>query len=332
MPMQDSLPATMSVAFLHPFIEDMLRRGTTKSQLAARIDLDETSLFDPAVLLPANSVYGFLAWISVDTEDPLLCARTGQLMAKGIWAPLVSLMGSAKTIGDFLQKFGLMSSEQGRAATYKLVVEGPVAIWRLARSKGASEDAAYADAVAVGYFTELLRSAANEEWDRAKVIAVLPDITLVPRDLLPSTSVLSGQSGLILRFPSTFLGLEMPAIPLANDLPKLSVTSAQEATLVDRVRALIERRISDPTLGVESIAKSVGLTGWKLQSLLREEGMSVTDIRESVRRRRAVEQVAESGESVGRIASSLGYTNSSNFTRAFRGWTGKSPRDYRKAR
>ncbi|WP_425046592.1 helix-turn-helix domain-containing protein [Primorskyibacter sp. S87] len=42
--------------------------------------------------------------------------------------------------------------------------------------------------------------------------------------------------------------------------------------------------------------------------------------------------LASSSNTVASIAESLGYTNSSNFTRAFRGWTGKSPRDFRKAR
>ncbi|MEP5090534.1 MAG: helix-turn-helix domain-containing protein, partial [Paracoccaceae bacterium] len=319
--MQDSLPATLSVAFLHPFFEELFRRGAKKSELAARIGIDETSLFDPVVSVPANSVYGFLSWIAADTEDPLLCARIGQQMAMGAWAPLLPLMGSAKTVGDFFQKFSLMSSEQGRAVSYKLEVEGAVAIWRLVRAKGASNDASFADAVAAGFFVGLLKSAAQDEWETARTIAVLPDTSIVPRDLLPSTSVLSGRPGLILRFPSTYLGLEMPTILPADNLPELSVTNARETTLAERVSVLIERHISDPNLGVEGVAKGVGLASWKLQSLLKEEGMSVSRIRDEVRRRCAIEKVTETADSVSSIAARLGYTNSSNFTRAFRGWT-----------
>ncbi|WP_368773169.1 helix-turn-helix domain-containing protein [Tateyamaria sp. Alg231-49] len=55
-------------------------------------------------------------------------------------------------------------------------------------------------------------------------------------------------------------------------------------------------------------------------------------MRDDVRQRRAFELVSESEESVDHIASRLGYTNSSNFTHAFRGWTGKSPRDFRRTR
>lgn len=323
--MQDSLPATMSVAFLHPFFDEMLRRGANKSELAGRIGIGETSLYDALTLVPDNSVYAFLGWVADSTGDPLLCARIGERMSNGEWAPLVPLMTSAKTVGDFLQKFSLMSSEQGRAASYKLEVEGEVALWRLARAPGASNDAAYADAVAAGFFIGILKSAAQDDWDTAKTTAVLTDTALVSRDLLPSISVLSGQPGLILRFPSTYLGLDTPEISPPDDHTGLSVPDVQETTLADRVRQLIERRISNPSLGIEGVAKGVGLASWKLQSLLKEEDLSVSQIKDNVRRKLAIEQVASSSNTVASIAESLGYTNSSNFTRAFRGWTSKSP-------
>ncbi|MDO6483643.1 AraC family transcriptional regulator [Shimia thalassica] len=329
--MPDSLPATMSVAFLHPFFDELLRRGVSQSLLAARINLPESSLFDPAVTVPANSVYAFLKWVADSTGDALICASIGQHMAKGAWAPLVPLMNSATTVGDFFQKFSQMSSDQGKAAIYKLEVEGAVALWRLVRAKGASADAAFADAVAAGYFVGLLKSAARHDWDASKIIAVLPDTKLVPHDLLPSTSVLSGGTGLILRFPSAFLGFDMPRISPASDLPELTVLNMQETTLAEQVRQLIQRSISDPNLGLDSIAKGVGLSSWKLQSQLKADGMSISEIREEVRKKQAIAQVTETTDTVGSIATGLGYTNSSNFTRAFRGWTGKSPRDYRKS-
>ncbi|WP_413841590.1 helix-turn-helix domain-containing protein [Tateyamaria sp.] len=58
----------------------------------------------------------------------------------------------------------------------------------------------------------------------------------------------------------------------------------------------------------------------------------MSSIRDDVWQRRAFELVSESEESVDHIASRLGYTNSSNFTRAFRGLTAKSPSDFRRTR
>lgn len=328
--MPDSSPATMSVAFLHPFFDELSRRGTPQSQMAERLGLQDASLFDPQVVVSANSVYSFLRWMVDKTGDPLICAQVGQRMATGGWVPLAPLMNTSRSVADFLQKFSMMSSEQGRAATYKLEVEGAIALWRLVRANGASDDAAFADAVAAGFFVSLLKLAARQRWDPARIIAVLPEPKLVSHGLLPSTSVLSGRTGLILRFPSEYLGLEMPNVLPSTDMRDLSVISTRQITLTEQVSQFIEHRLWDPELGVDSIAKSVGLARWKLQSRLREDGTSVSRLHDDARRQRAIELVGKTPETVDVIARSLGYTNSSNFTRAFRGWTGKSPRDYRK--
>ncbi|WP_299351561.1 AraC family transcriptional regulator [uncultured Shimia sp.] len=322
----------MSVAFLQPFFDELLRRGTKRSEMAARVSLQEDALFDPSVTLPANTVYAFLGWVVTSTNDLLICDRIGQKMANGDWTPLLPLMTSAKTVGDFLLKFSMMSSERSRAATYKLESEGPIALWRLLRAKGASSEACYADAVATGFFVGILKSAAGRNWEPSKVIAVLPDSSLVSTDLLPSTSKLSGQAGLILRFPSAYLALNMPAISPPSDFVDVDIPSKLETTFAERVRQLIELRISEPDLGVDTIAQDLGLSRWKLQSLLKVEGMMISEIRGEVRNRLALERVATTKDSVSSIAASLGYTNSSNFTRAFRGWTGMSPRDHRKTR
>ncbi|SMP09714.1 AraC family transcriptional regulator [Shimia sagamensis] len=328
--MKNPLVPAMSVAFLQPFFEELLRRGVSKTKLAARVNLKEEALFDPAISLPANTVYALLAWVARSTNDPLICACIGQRMASGAWAPLLPLMVSATSVGDFFFKFSMMSSETSRAATYKLETEGQVSLWRLQRADGASNDACYADAVAVGFFVGILKSAAGTDWEPSKVIAALPDTSIVPQGMLPSSSVLSGQDGLILRFPTAYLTLNMPSMSPPPDLLKLKVPNELDTPLSEIVRRLIEHRIAEPGLCVDDIARDLTMSRWKLQSLLKEEGWTFSDIKEEVRQRLALEEVGRTKASVASIASSLGYTNSSNFTRAFRGWTGKAPRDYRK--
>ncbi|AXI49068.1 hypothetical protein C1J03_23335 (plasmid) [Sulfitobacter sp. SK012] len=328
--MQDSLPAAMSIAFLHPIIDALLTRGKVKEELASQLSIPVGALYDPSVTLPANEVYSFLKWSANCTGSPFFTARVGQYMAAGGWAPLVPLMTSAKTLGDFFQKFSQLSSEQNAAATYRLVVEGPIALWQLIRPVGANKDAVYADAVAVGFFGQLLKSAAQDIWDPVQVVAVLPDTSLIPRDLLPPTSVISGQIGLNLRFPSSYLGLTMPPVLPPEGLPELGLPDRHDLTLSERVRQVLEQRISEPGIGVAYIASAIGLSKWKLQSLLSLQGISISKIREDIRRSKAIERVTGTTDKVGSIAADLGYANSANFTRAFRSWTGKSPREIRR--
>lgn len=55
--MQDSLPATMSIAFLRPIIDALLTRGRVKDELASQFSIPLEALYDPETTRPENTVY-----------------------------------------------------------------------------------------------------------------------------------------------------------------------------------------------------------------------------------------------------------------------------------
>ena len=65
-----------------------------------------------------------------------------------------------------------------------------------------------------------------------------------------------------------------------------------------------------------------------LKRKLSEEGVSYTSLLDERRRLQGV-ALLRTELSVERIAERLGYSDAANFTRAFRRWTGKSPREFR---
>ena len=62
---------------------------------------------------------------------------------------------------------------------------------------------------------------------------------------------------------------------------------------------------------------------------LREHGTSYLQILNDVRKELAIQYLRESDLSTDEIAERLGYTETTNFRRAFKRWTGKSPSVYR---
>lgn len=124
-----------------------------------------------------------------------------------------------------------------------------------------NKGAVYSDAIAAGFFTQLLKTAAQDTWNLVQVVAVLPDTSLISRDLLPPTSVISRQIGLNLRFPSSYLGLNVPVVSPPEGLPELGLLNQQDLTLdqqdltlAERVRQVREQLISEPGVGVAHIA------------------------------------------------------------------------------
>jgi AraC-like DNA-binding protein len=62
---------------------------------------------------------------------------------------------------------------------------------------------------------------------------------------------------------------------------------------------------------------------------LQQAGTSYLTLVEQIRRRRAEEYLLHTDRSVDDIAGLLGYSDPSNFGRAFRRWYGESPRQFR---
>jgi AraC-like DNA-binding protein len=78
-----------------------------------------------------------------------------------------------------------------------------------------------------------------------------------------------------------------------------------------------------------SVARELGISASTLQRRLAAEGVSFTQLLNNTRRNLAGVYVRESQRPIKDIAYSLGFADLSNFTRAFRGWFGMSPRDFR---
>jgi AraC-like DNA-binding protein len=67
-----------------------------------------------------------------------------------------------------------------------------------------------------------------------------------------------------------------------------------------------------------------------LKRKLAEQGTSYTELLDRQRHTRALE-LLRTDATIEQVADRLGYSDAANFTRAFRRWTGKSPRALRKA-
>ncbi|MFC3613392.1 helix-turn-helix domain-containing protein [Lutimaribacter marinistellae] len=323
-------PPVMSIAFLHPVLDAMRAQGCSEEVLTGQLSIASERLDDPATMLPADRIYGFLEWATGQMGDPFLCARIGQRMARGGWAPINPLLTSCRTVWDFFRQFSVIAEEQGGAASYRLVIEGRIALWKLNRSKGVSESARFADAMATAFFVELLRQSRGADMTELDCIAMTPDADLVPNDILLRTNVIAGASGMTLRFPSDWLDRELGEITPLPDVPDVGLPDIGVLDLGERVRRLLDQHLSDPEFGLEKVSAAIGVPAWKLQKTLRNAGTSVAGIRNDLRHVRAQELLTSGELEISEIAVRLGYTNPSNFSRAFKARAGVSPVAFRK--
>ena len=96
-----------------------------------------------------------------------------------------------------------------------------------------------------------------------------------------------------------------------------------------RVRDIIRRRLKEiPELN--DVADTLDIHPQTLRRRLASEGTTFKDIKNQVRRDTALHFLGKQGLSIEEIAHRAGFSESSAFIRAFKGWTGITPYTYRK--
>ena len=121
-----------------------------------------------------------------------------------------------------------------------------------------------------------------------------------------------------------------PELALQND--EVVIRYLQEmdkSDIVTRVRGLVIKNLSSGTLSKTSIASQLHMSPRNLQFKLAAQGTSYQEILDTTRKELALAYIEQRRLAITEIAYLLGFTDSANFTRAFRRWTGKSPSEFR---
>jgi AraC-like DNA-binding protein len=97
------------------------------------------------------------------------------------------------------------------------------------------------------------------------------------------------------------------------------------------VGRLVKQHLPYGRVSVEEVAAKERVSVRTLQRRLRQWGFSFEEIVDDVRRTEAISLVRARQDSTMEIAFMLGYSDPAHFTRAFKRWTGLSPRQFAKA-
>ena len=81
---------------------------------------------------------------------------------------------------------------------------------------------------------------------------------------------------------------------------------------------------------IHLIADTLGTSVRTLQRRLRATGVTYADVVQQARSAAARQMLKERRPSIADVARLLGYSDAAHFTRAFRRWTGTTPRDFRR--
>jgi AraC-like DNA-binding protein len=130
--------------------------------------------------------------------------------------------------------------------------------------------------------------------------------------------------------------LQIPLSPARNNGAKDAPTineleaGAPATDLVDSVRQTLRAGFGARIPGIESVSEMARISVSTLQRHLKTEGVTFLDLMDQVRFDEARALLRREKLPIEDIAHHLGYTDSTNFTHAFRRWSGESPSHYRR--
>ncbi len=102
-----------------------------------------------------------------------------------------------------------------------------------------------------------------------------------------------------------------------------------EASMQERVQRVLQDMLPAGQSSIEEAAKRLAMSKRSIQRKLAEESSSYQEVLNNIRQELAHTYLARSSASLVEIAYLLGFQDGNSFNRAFRGWTGQTPGQYR---
>jgi AraC-like DNA-binding protein len=308
-----------------------------------KLPLQVTSLIegiDPDQRVPIASVHQFLAAFDAVVPDPDLGLRASRQMTLGDGGALDYAMSSAPTLRDCLNV----------AARYmRLVNDAATVSVDVVKVEGERELAL----VRVRNQVELPRIALDFQlcallWNHGQLWPEGMSDTLVvsfpypaPADLSEYRLTLGGAS---LRFSASEFGFSFPAhyldAPLRSTDAKLHGVMRSHVewilgslpkvrSLTDRLRALLIDELTRGEPSASRVARRLYMSKRTLGRRLEDEGTTFSLQLDALRKELALRYLQTGDLSIAEVALLTGFSSSGAFHRAFRRWTGDTPRSFR---
>jgi AraC-like DNA-binding protein len=312
--------------------EALEARGLDPVALAERAGLDLDLMAQPGARYRSARMQAFWKLAAQESDDRLLGLHVGEYYRPTMLHALGMGIISSTTLLDALyriERYGRVVSTNGRL----VVVEGP----QITRLEARATEQFIAPTMqardaAVLCFLRMLKLCAGpigvplkvklphdghghpetfREVFGCPVDFDSPPISFIYETAKTKEPVHSGSTELAAeadRMAARYLGMREP----------------QSAAM--RVRSLLLRKMPSGSVTQEDIARALHQSTSTLQRRLRQEGTSYQSLLDEIRRELALDYLRDGKHSIADVAFLLGFSDQSNFTRAFRRWTGTTPR------
>lgn len=303
--------------------------GQDPAGVAAVAGIDIEALADPEALVPIAAIDRLIraALAATGRRDLglLIAARAG---SRFVGAQL-RVIAEGGTMRDGLARLAARIQVNTRSAAARVVADDEGLALELSANFPEPDLAALFEDAVVTIAVASLHTLAGAAWRPARVeFAHAPTAPVAVYDRL------LGCRPRFNRLRSAILvaaaDLDRPLrLPVEAGAYVADPESRLGLGLVDRARAAIRARLADPELDRASLAAAMGLSTRTLGRRLADQGSNFAGLLQETRFLVARQLLAGSDSALGDIGLAIGFPDQSAFSRAFRQWSGMSPRCWR---
>jgi len=219
-------------------------------------------------------------------------------------------------------------------AAFHLKQQNGMAWFCIGAVEGSSTQVQQVELYRLGMAIQVVRAALGEGWQPAELkLQSDNERSLQGNELISKANVRFACYEGALGIPRHALSLRLKGggdlvfAPTHGAIPHASLND--DLTLANSIREIIRTQISSRQLGIEKMARAIGMPLRTMQRRLAENGLIYSKLVEEFRIETASKMLKNSDAQIIEIAMETGYQEHTHFTRAFRRVTGLAPRQYR---
>jgi AraC-like DNA-binding protein len=330
---------TIRANLLAPILEPLAARGYEISAILRRHALPSTQPIDPYELIPLAGYVALFEHAALLLQEPFFGLKLGQAFQPELLGPLGFMFRASTNLGLALQQLSFYVNVWQSGTHLDLVPDGHTADCTyhiddpLLRPR--RQDAEYS----ISSICSLIRNFLGTSWAPLEIHFEHPDPAPGHRAYQQAfhAPVFFGQNlnRLVLRttdLARAGISSDRAMVPfMERHLRDLARESREAPSFSRQVSHLIATRIGLGPLSLPGIAAELGLPPRSFQRRLSEEHTSFRSLVREHRRSLAEALIKNNATTVTAVAHTVGYAETAVLSRAFKSWTGSSPRTYARA-
>ncbi len=329
---------TILVKAVKKIIDAVKALGVEPRELYRAVNFDPALLDDPDNRIPFSQFVAFYEKGARLTGDDAFGLHIGERAEPELFDVLGYVVINSPTFGEAINRLIRYHSIWNDGAFYNLDIDGSQARLTYEHCDGIIDARRQDCEMTLSIFVSFSRRGTGVDWSPHEVsFQHSKPKSIIEHQRIFRSQVHFDRPTNELIFDGVLLALEMmkadPGLCLILDRHAQELLSRRPRAdgLINQVRQLLGEALNtgdEPR--IENISRKLGISVRTLQRKLKEEGKSHQDLLDEMRSELSRRYLQEPKLAICEVAYLLGFSEPSAFHRAFRRWTGITPKEFRR--